>query len=129
MYTINGKEYIITVKDLDNNKTVKEVYNLLGFKVIGNVIDERISKNRFTRNIQNISIEFEGEVINKKSVQVKLPVFKLKPTRYTGMYNPNIGTFDMETYKDLDSNSKVYALGFATLNMLKDKKNLYVLFN
>ena len=47
------------------------------------------------------------------------------------MPNPNIGTFDMETYKDLDSNSKVYALGFATLQMLKEggEKNFKVLFN
>jgi hypothetical protein len=44
------------------------------------------------------------------------------------MANPNIGSFDMETYKDFDSHSKVYALGFATLEMLKEKKMLFILF-
>lgn len=123
LYSINGKEYIITVKDIGIGKTIKEVYNLSGFKVISNVIDEIKSKSRFVRTIKNISIEFEGDEILKNSIQVRLPVFKLKPARYTGMPNPNIGSFDMETYRDLDSNSKVYALGFATLSMLESKKS------
>lgn len=128
LYTTKDKEYVITVRDLYENKTIKEVYNKLGYKVIANVIDEILDKNRFSRRINNVLIEFEGEEVNKKSIQVKLPVFKLKPTRYTGMANPNIGTFDMETYKDLNSHSKVYALGFTTLDMLKDKKTtLYYL--
>lgn len=38
------------------------------------------------------------------------------------MPNPNIGTFDIETYKDSDSHSKVYALGFTTLSASKDGK-------
>lgn len=128
LYTVNDEQYVITVKTLDENNTVKEVYNLSGYKIISNIKDKVLDKNRFTRNIDNVSIEFEVDKVTKKSIKVRLPVFKLKPTRYKGMANPSIGTFDMETYKDLNSIPKVYALGFATLDMLKDNKsNLYYL--
>ena len=108
LYTVNDQWYVITVKNLDEKKTVKEVYCLSGYKIISNIKDEILDKNRFIRSIDNVLIEFEGEQVSKKSINIRLPVFKLKPTRYKGMANPFIGTFDMETYKDLNSNRLKY---------------------
>jgi hypothetical protein len=66
LYNINNKEYVITVRDLDDNKTIKEVYSISGYKVVGNVIDVTLDNNIFTRNINNVLIEFEGDTVNKK---------------------------------------------------------------
>lgn len=69
MYTINQREYIITVNDLNDIKTTKNVYSLSGSNIINNVIDQRISKNKFSRRIGNILIEFsdtgENNIIKK----------------------------------------------------------------
>lgn len=69
MYTINQREYIITVNDLNDIKTTKNVYSLSGSNIINNVIDQRISKNKFSRKIGNILIEFsdtgENNIIKK----------------------------------------------------------------
>jgi len=121
LYTINELQYIITIKDLEKGKTIKDVYNLSGFKIVGNVIDTKISERRFTREIKNISIEFEEDHVIRKDIQIKLPCMKQKYSKYTNMPDSNIGTFDMETFRDTDSNSQVYALGFSNLSMLENK--------
>jgi hypothetical protein len=129
LYTINNQQYIITVNDLEGGRRVKEVYNLSGFKILADVIDQEISKNKFIRNIKNISIEFEENTVTRKNIQVKLPILKLKPTKYTNAPNPKIGSLDLETFRDTGSNSKVYAIGFSNLSMLKTeiKSNMYYL--
>jgi hypothetical protein len=119
-YVVKGKEYIITVKDISDNISIKEVYNMYGFKVLNNVIDEIVGKDSFIRDIQGSKFHFENAKLKNKELPIKLPIIKPKYSKYKGMSNPNIGSFDVETYKDMDSNSKVYALGFTTLEKVKN---------
>ena len=119
-YVIKDKQYVIVVRDIDVNKSRKDVYNMHGFKILNNVIDEKLSNDSFIREIANSKFFFEKGIVKKKIFPVKLPILKSKPSKYKGMANTNIGSFDIETYKDYDGNSKVYALGFTNLGKLKD---------
>jgi len=119
-YIIKNKEYIITVKNINDNKSIKDVYNMYGLKVLSNVIDEKVGKDSFIRNINGMKLHFENGKVKCKELPIKLPILKIKHSKYKGMANPNIGTFDIETYKDMDSKSKVYALGFTTLEKVKN---------
>lgn len=119
-YVIKDKQYVIVVRDIDVNKSRKDVYNMHGFKILNNVIDEKLSNDSFIRQIANSKFFFEKGIVKKKILPVKLPILKSKPSKYKGMANTNIGSFDIETYKDYDGKSKVYALGFTTLDKLKD---------
>ncbi|RKF65812.1 putative DNA polymerase [Erysiphe neolycopersici] len=119
-YVIKDKQYVIVVRDIDVNKSRKDVYNMHGFKILNNVIDEKLSNDSFIRQIANSKFFFEKGIVKKKIFPVKLPILKSKPSKYKGMANTNIGSFDIETYKDYDGNSKVYALGFTNLDKLKD---------
>lgn len=121
-YIIKDKEYIITVKDIDENKSIKDVYNMSGYKILDNVIDLKLGKNSFIREINDSKFHFYNNKVVNKEFRVKFPILKLKYSKYKGMANPNIGSFDIETYLDKDSKSKVYALGFTTLEKLKNNQ-------
>ena len=120
-YEKKDKNYLIAVKDIDNNKTTKVVYNLHGSLIL-TVTDEILDNECFNRVINSAKFYFEKDEVKGKSLPVKLPLIKPKPTKYKGMANPNIGSFDIETFKDYDSNSKVYALGFTNTEKAKDKQ-------
>jgi len=92
---------------------------MYGFKVLSNVIDEKVGEDSFIRNINNTKLHFENGKVITKILPIKLPLLKYKPSKYKGMANPNIGAFDIETYKHKDGNSKVYALGFTNLEKSK----------
>lgn len=117
-YVIKDKQYVIVVRDIDVNKSRKDVYNMHGFKILNNVIDEKISNESFIREIDNSKFFLDKGIVKKKILPVKLPILKSKPSFYKGM-KTNIGSFDIETYKDYVG-LKVYALGFTTLDKLKD---------
>ena len=122
LYAIKDKQYVIVIRDIDANKSRKDVYNMHGFKVLNNVIDEKLSNDSFIRQIDNSKFLFENGIVKKKILPVKLPILNSKPSKYRGMPNTYIGSFDIETYKDSDGKSKVYALGFTTLQKFKDNK-------
>lgn len=127
-YVIKDKQYVIVVRDIDANKSRKDVYNMHGFNILNNVIDENLSNESFIREIDNSKFLFYRGIVKKKILPVKLPILFSKPFKYKGMPNTNIGSFDIETYKDSDGNSKVYALGFTTLDKLKyNKAQIYYL--
>ena len=119
-YVIKDKQYVIVVTDIDAKKSRKDVYNMHGFKILNNVIDENLSNDCFIREIDNSKFLFDKGIVKKIIFPVKLPILKCKPYKYRGMQNTNIGSFDIETYKDSDGRSKVYALGFTTLEKFKD---------
>ena len=103
-YIHKDKEYIITVEDIDSIKSRKNVYNIYGYKVLKDVIDEKLANNNFIREINNSKFYFENGVVNKKIIPVKLPIIKNKLSKYKGTANSNIGSFDIETYLDKDIN-------------------------
>ena len=90
--------------------------------MILSVTDENLGTDRFSREINNASFYFENGEVKRKTLPVKLPLLRAKPSKYKGMANPNIGSFDVETFKDYDSNSKVYALGFTNTELAKQKQ-------
>lgn len=120
-YEKSKKDYLIVVQDIDNNKTIKDIYNLHGCRIL-TVKDEILDTDCFNREINNAKFYFEKGEVKRKALPVKLPLIKSKPSKYKGMANPNIGSFDVETFKDYDSNSKVYALGFTNSEKANNKQ-------
>lgn len=93
---------------------------MYGHKVLRDVIDEKVGSDSFIKNINGYKLHFLNGKVKSKELPVKLPILKTKYSKYKGMANPNIGTFDIETYIDQDSKSKVYALEFTTLEKVKN---------
>nr|Q01529.1 RecName: Full=Probable DNA polymerase [Podospora anserina]CAA43117.2 DNA polymerase [Podospora anserina] len=121
-YKLNEIEYIITVSNISKTETVKTIYLMTGFKFKDNILDKELTTKIFSRQIGNTTIEFDGADIINKEIKLKLPIIRLNYKPFTDL-NSRIGTFDLETFRDYNSNSAVYALGFSTLSMSKtDKK-------
>jgi hypothetical protein len=135
LYSVNkSKQYIISVEDINSNQSIKNVYDLQGYKVIDNIIDTKLSGNSFTRQMGNVKFEFTYDKVSKKYINVSLPLLKYKPEKKhqkfstNSMVNNSIGSFDIETFIDSDGVPKVYALGFSTLNMLNEGKEPYLYY-
>lgn len=67
----------------------------------------------FTRTMGNVTLTFENHKLKYYNVENKLQVIKSNKIKFTDR-NINFGTFDLETFKDEDGLSKVYAIGFYT---------------
>ncbi len=59
----------------------------------------------------NVTLTFENHKLKYYNVENKLQVIKSNKIKFTDR-NINFGTFDLETFKDEDGLSKVYAIGF-----------------
>lgn len=118
-----GGKYIISVNDTGEKGSVKNVYDLNGGRVINKVEDSIVDVGRFIRSFRNISFMFSNNGLLLKAMDVKLPLIKEKYSRGKNMTNENIGVFDIETFKDVDDKTKVYALGFTTLGMVNKSED------
>lgn len=68
--------------------------------------------NVFTRKIGNSIFNIGSDKITGFEVNKELACISNKHREYKAASNPFIGTIDLETYRDIDGFSKVYALGF-----------------
>nr|QWO71378.1 DNA polymerase [Calocybe cyanea] len=107
------KNFIIVSKTLNNNNFIREIYDLSTGIFVVKVIDNTTNNLLFYRTIGNITITFDKEKIIKYKVNTQLQPIKA-PKLIISDRNLNFGTFDLETFKDLDGLAKVYALGFYT---------------
>lgn len=111
-----GKYYVVCTLQLENGGVVKQSLNVYGdslYKVYeykdesGNLVRKSGEYlTSFNRNNEIIDIM---KNINFKSIYKSIGN---KPKRYT--VNDNIGTLDLETYKDENDISHCYAIGFYT---------------
>lgn len=93
VYELNTGIYVDTLKDFSSNT----------------------NKLLFNRTIGNITLTIDSEKIIKYKVNNQLqPIKPFKYFTFPSDRNVNFGTFDLETFKDLDGLAKVYALGFYT---------------
>lgn len=117
MYFYNGYiivNYNIVKKDLLTVYS-REVYSsntgMLYFTVEDTVKDINYP-NVFTRKIGNSIFNIISDKITGFEAKKELVCISNKDREYKAASNPFIGTIDLETYRDTDGYSKVYALGF-----------------
>lgn len=108
---VNTKYYILAIKYVDNNKVVKISYFLNGV-LYKSIIDTLLSDNTVSRVQGNTEFFIENSIVvySKQAVMIR-PISKPKLT-FLPRDNPNIGVIDLETFKDSDDTSKVFAVGF-----------------
>ena len=110
---INSSHYVLATKYIDNNKVLKISYLLNG--VVDNVItDTLLSDNIVSRVNGNTEylIENNNVIHSKQSLMIR-PISKPNITLIS-REDFNIGVIDLETFKDTDDITKVYAAGFRT---------------
>lgn len=113
------------VHDLDERGLRKRllVYDLSSESLICSYIDEKISEAVFRRSSGNysclipITSGVEATQIRTEQWNLLSPIKKIRRSRkdlVKNTYNKNIGSFDLETYRDYrDDTNKVYAIGYA----------------
>lgn len=118
---------VIMVIAIDEERLL-HVYDLNGNILLQNVFDKIRNGNELVaRKIGKVSMYFQDEKIIKTVVDMDFNIIKKKRYRHKGNTNPFIGSFDLETFTNVDGISEVYALGFATLkSKAENKKYLYL---
>jgi len=110
------KYTIVVTKQINKDKFIRYVFEPQTLSLITSVedliLDEKTAN--FTRKKGNITFYLLENKISKITIDVKLLPIKggIKPL--IGEINPSFGSFDLETFLDLDNKNKVYALGFFT---------------
>jgi DNA polymerase type B, organellar and viral len=110
---LNIQKYLIIIKK-DKDLDIKYVFSLNSGLFILKAEDQLLGINGFKRKIGNISIIINNNEIIRFITDFKLSPIKPKIKLLMGQINPNLGSFDIETYKDTNNISKVYCLGFFT---------------
>lgn len=111
-------KFIIVSKILDRNNFVRDIFDFSTGIFVTKVKDFSytcLNQNKllFDRTIGNLTLTIDRDKIVKYKVINQLqPIKSVK--NYISDRNINFGTFDLETFKDLDGLAKVYALGFYT---------------
>ena len=112
-------------KTLNEDNFIRYIFDYNTGLFIEKVLDNsyiciKTNKVLFDRTIGNVTLTIEKDKIIKYIVNNKLQPIKAinKPIPDR---NTNFGTFDLETFKDLDGLAKVYALGFYTNKDLSPK--------
>lgn len=118
IYSSKNKKFIIVSKTLNNNNFIRYIFDYKTGLFIEKVRDTKyicIKTNKvlFDRTIANVTLTIDKDIIIKYRVNNKLQPIK-SVNKFIPDRNTNFGTFDLETFKDLDGLSKVYALGFYT---------------
>lgn len=116
LYLINDKYFIISICE-GSKHLKKRVYTIKGlFK--GEVIDSLLPNNILKRSISNNDFFIHDNAVSYREKLYNFNSIKssIHKTRNRDLItaNPNIGTFDIETYINKDGDSKVYALGYYT---------------
>ena len=112
----NKDKFIFVSKSLDDNHFIRYIFDYKTGIFINKIKDTVYStrdnnKVLFDRTIGNVTLTIEDQKIIKYKVINKLQPIK-KYSKPISDRNINIGTFDLETFRDLDGLAKVYALGF-----------------
>jgi len=73
--------------------------------------------NYFIRKIKNISLFVKNDKLVELRKDITFEVLKCQYFKYTykGRSNPHFCVLDIETYVNIEGESKIYALGFVTL--------------
>lgn len=127
--TPNSKnKFIILSKEVGNKQFIRYIFDYYTGIIIktffDNVIFQDINNLRFSRKTGNITLTIENQKLINYKVKNKLQ--PIKPLELVVKdRNTNFGTFDLETFKDIDNLAKVYALGFYT--KLDKSPNLFYL--
>ena len=130
-YTSPNKNnnFIIVSKKLDEYNYLRYIFDLntgIYINKIKDTVYNYLSNNKilFDRNIGNVTLTIEDQKIIKYKVVNKLHPIKAVKHSITDR-NINIGTFDLETFIDMDGLAKVYALGY--YSSIDDIPKLYYL--
>lgn len=107
--------FIILSQNRDDINFVRYVFEKKTGIFVKLMKDSLICKKNqlFTRTMGNVTLTFENHKLKYYNVENKLQVIKSNKIKFTDR-NINFGTFDLETFKDEDGLSKVYAIGFYT---------------
>ena len=116
--------YLYKNKLLILNKTTSEVeiqrgvYSIKTDVFEGSFTDRIVNKETFVRKTNTTSITVCKDNATKITIRKELPTIKYRSRLSENklVSNPYIGTFDIETFVDLDGYSKIYALGFCIVN-------------
>ena len=124
----NKNKFIIVSKKLDNNNFLRYIFDfntgIFIQKIKDTVYININNKVLFDRSVGSVTLTIEDQKIKKYKVLNKLQTIKVTNSYFTDR-NINIGTFDLETFKDSDGFAKVYALGFYA--SIDNNPNLYYL--
>jgi hypothetical protein len=112
LYNSPVRPEIIVNRRVDNTSYIK-IYDYEKGFFICEVKDYINSQNSFTRSIANVSLIIEDAQVKQIEISRRLDAIKYKYSKLTDR-NKNIGSFDLETFKDIDGIIKVYAIGFIT---------------
>lgn len=119
-------------KDKNEFKKSIDIYTEGGVIIQENIVDEAYNlpegwehfiernisdKVSVVREINNVRFVFERGEATRTEIKHKLPPLKVHNTKVKDSPDLRIGALDLETYKDEEGISKVYALGFTTLDM------------
>lgn len=118
--------YILAVRGVDDYNVEKIRYSLDGV-VISYIIDQLLEDNTILIKAGKYQflIKDNKVVYSKQDIllrPIEKPCFKSLP-----ISNPNIGSFDCETYTSENGDVKIYCLGFRT--NLQDKPVIYYIDN
>ena len=97
---------------------MKKIRYFLDGIVVSHVID-RVLNNFFIRNIDNKEIVFRNNKVICIKQNIKLKAVDKPESKTLFIEDNNIGSFDIETYRNNNGETKVYALGFKS-NLDKD---------
>ena len=115
-------KYIILNKKLKEDIYSRDVFDVKLGVFEGNFIDKILDKKTFSREYKSTNITIQNGKVDIIEVSKILPIISSKlyestlERKDTLVANPFIGTFDIETFKDINSLGRVYAAGFTTFN-------------
>lgn len=113
-YTTTSKPVIIKTAKIGPEQVKKSAYSTKG-QLLSSVVDTLLPDGSLKRTTRNKTVFIKNDKIVSRSEfytfkPVTMPPYN-KNNKYSAFPNPNIGTFDLETY-ETNNIAKVYALGF-----------------
>jgi len=110
-------KFIIVNKKLDKNNFLRLIYDYNTGIFINKIKDTiYLNKSLFKRNIGRVSLTIEestNKIINYEVMNSLSPILHIEKKSLRDR-NLNIGSFDLEAFKDSDGLAKAYALGYFT---------------
>src|ERR1700743_21871 len=97
VYIKNEKTVIVSFK-INEKEILREVYSFNLGKLLEKCKDSIIDSNTFRRKIINLSLTINNSNVISFKISHKLECIKNKFKPIKDASNPNIGSFDLETY-------------------------------
>lgn len=119
--SVDNNFYIVVVEPNGSSQSIS-VYTTDGINIL-NMVDKKLDKNGFSRQIGNVLAYIDNTGIYKKDIILNLA--PIKPNTVKGHLASSripdwmVGTIDLETYQESIHEAKIYAMGFYTKNDLK----------